>query len=101
MIDYIIFDKEHTHLPKHIKKEEFDLLENFHATFIKFTNIVDCFVNFKLSKKKLLDFMEYTCEHPIPSLELIYPDINFLFFSNTLFGRIFIDNTKSFFKPKL
>ena len=98
MIDYIIFDKEHTHLPKHIKKEKFDLLENFHATFIKFTNIVDCFVNFKLSKKKLLDFMEYTCEHPIPSLELIYPDINFLFFSNTLFGRIFIDNTKSFFK---
>ena len=97
MITYKVIDTDNPNLPIHIDKKEFYTLETFHPFFMKFTNIVECLINFNQSKKRLLDFMKNTCDQSLPSLEFIYPDFKFLFFSNALFGRILIDNIRSNF----
>lgn len=96
MNKYFVSDKLNRKLIKTITKSEYELLKNFHPTFKKFENVFDCYFNFCLSKTKLEDFVNHTCKEKELDLETIYSESRFLFLTNILMGRLFIDNLKSF-----
>lgn len=96
MNKYFVSDKLNKKLIKIITKSEYEILKSFHPAFKKFENVFDCYFNFGLSKTRLEDFVNYTYKERELDLETIYSESRFLFLTNILMGRLFIDNLKSF-----
>ena len=96
MNKYFVCDKLNEELIKIITKSEYEILKNFHPTFKKFENLFDCYFNFGLSKVRLEDFVNHTYKERELDLETIYSESQFLFLTNILIGRLFINNLKSF-----
>lgn len=94
-MQYFIADKSHSdYLLKELNKDDFDNLKNYHSDFLKFSNIYGCYKNFKVSEQKLKDFLgNQKFEN---SLDNLFYEMRYLFSANILFGRIFVDNVKSF-----
>ncbi|EMB73121.1 TPA: hypothetical protein ACPQXX_001378 [Streptococcus mutans] len=96
MNKYFVSDKLNGKLIKSITKSEYEILKKFHPIFKKFENVFDCYFNFGLSRTRLEDFVDHTYKERELDLETIYSESRFLFLTNILMGRLFIDNLKSF-----
>ena len=94
-MQYFIADKSHSdYLLRELNKDDFDSLKNYHLDFLKFSNVYGCYKNFKVSEQKLKDFLEN--QKFESSLDTLFYEMRYLFSANILFGRIFVDNVKSF-----
>lgn len=79
-----------------INEQEFEDFKQYNNLLKKYTNVFDCYRNYKKSEVLIKEYIETIDEHDIQKLNDIYRDCKYLFMQNIMFGRILIDNIKSY-----
>lgn len=87
--------KENSSKPyKHISKEEFDSLKEFHKKFLLINNAYETFNNSLFASQNLIEFLNIEDYDKKLSLKNDAPMIKYLTLSTILFSRIFTDNLR-------
>ena len=99
MYSYFVSNYDRNFLLK-INENEFQDFKEYNISFKKYTNIFDCYRNYKKSEELIKEYIENIDDNDTQKLNDIYRDCKYLFMQNIMFGRIFIDNIKSYCKQE-
>ena len=99
MYSYFVSNYDRNFLLK-IDENEFQDFKEYNISFKKYTNIFDCYRNYKKSEELIKEYIENIDDNDTQKLNDIYRDCKYLFMQNIMFGRIFIDNIKSYCKQE-
>ena len=99
MYSYFVSNYDRNFLLK-IDENEFQDFKEYNISLKKYTNIFDCYRNYKKSEELIKEFIENIDDYDTNKLNDIYRDCKYLFMQNIMFGRIFIDNIKSYCKQE-
>ena len=95
MYSYFVSNYDRNFLLK-INENEFQDFKEYNISFKKYTNIFDCYRNYKKSEELIKEYIDNIDNYDTNKLNDIYRDCKYLFMQNIMFGRIFIDNIKSY-----
>ena len=98
MYSYFVSNYDRNFLLK-INENEFQIFKKYNIFLNKYTNVFDCYRNYKRSEEFIKEYIENIDDYDT-KLNDIYRDCKFLFMQNIMFGRIFIDNIKSYCKQE-
>ena len=94
MYSYFVSNYDRNFLLK-INENEFQDFKEYNISFKKYTNIFDCYRNYKKSEELIKEYIENIDDNDTQKLNDIYRDCKYLFMQNIMFGRIFIDNQEN------
>lgn len=97
MLSYHVSNYDRNFLIK-IEKQQYEDFKKYSPHLKKYTNIFDCYQNYKNSKAMIEDYIRTIDDRDNGNLNGIYRNCKYLFVQNIIFGRIFIDNIKSYCK---
>lgn len=83
-----------------INEKEFEDFKQYNIFLKKYSNIFDCYLNYKNSEELITEYIKNIDDYDTHKLNNIYRDCKYLFMQNIMFGRIFIDNIKSYCKQE-
>jgi hypothetical protein len=89
---------ENRDLIKEIKEEEYENYKIVNSKLQDYSNVFDCFMNFKKSQENINNYLKLISEKEDRSINEMYTDCKFIFLINIMLGRIFIDNVKAYCK---
>lgn len=84
------------HLLLQIDEKEFKDFKQYNDLLKKYTNVFDCYRNYKKSEVLIKEYIEGIDNYEKDKFHEIYRDCKYLFMQNIMFGRVFIDNIKSY-----
>ncbi|HFD5495178.1 hypothetical protein [Streptococcus pyogenes] len=97
MLSYHVSNHDRNFLIK-IEKQQYEDFKKYNTHLKKYTNIFDCYQNYKNSKAMIEDYIRTIDGCDNRNLNEIYRNCKYLFVQNIMFGRMFIDNIKSYCK---
>lgn len=97
MLSYHVMNYNQNSLIK-IEKKQFEDFKQYNIKLKKYANIFDCYQNYKNSEVMINDYISRIDDYDNKNLNDIYRDCKYLFTQNIMFGRVFIDNIKSYCK---
>ena len=97
MNKYYVSNYDHNFLNQ-ISEIEFETFKNYKNDLWKFTNLFDCYQNYKQSEIVVREYLDTIDDHQTDNLNEVYRKCKYIFMQNIMFGRIFIDNAKSYCK---
>ena len=97
MLSYHVSNYDHNFLIE-IEKQQYEDFKKYNTHLKKYANIFDCYQNYKNSEAMIEDYIRTIDAHDNQNLNDIYRNCKYLFMQNIMFGRVFIDNIKSYCK---
>jgi len=97
MNKYYVSNYDHNFLNR-ISEIEFETFKNYKNDLWKFTNLFDCYQNYKQSEIVVREYLDTIDDYQTDNLNEVYRKCKYIFMQNIMFGRIFIDNAKSYCK---
>lgn len=95
MYSYFVLDCDSS-LLKQIEKIEFEDFKNYKKDLDKFSNLFYCYQNYRESEIVVKQYIENVDEYGTRNLNNVYRACKYIFMQNIMFGRILIDNAKSY-----
>jgi len=95
MYRYYVSNYDHNFL-KRINEIEFKDFKIYKEDLEKFSNIFDCYQNYKRSEITVRNYIENIDKYGTCNLNEVYRNCKYIFMQNIIFGRILIDNVKSY-----
>ena len=95
MYSYFVSDCDYN-LLKQINEREFEDFKSYKKDLDKFSNLFDCYQNYRESKKFVKHYIENVDEYGTQNLNNVFRTCKYIFMQNIMFGRILIDNAKSY-----
>lgn len=95
MYSYFVSDCDNN-LLKEINEIEFEDFKSYKKDLDKFSNLFDCYQNYRESEKTVKHYIENVDEYETRNLNNVYRACKYIFMQNIMFGRILIDNAKSY-----
>lgn len=95
MYSYFVSDCDNN-LLKEINEIEFEDFKSYKKDLDKFSNLFDCYQNYKESEKIVKHYIENVDEYGTRNLNNVFRTCKYIFMQNIIFGRILIDNVKSY-----
>lgn len=97
MLSYHVSNYDRNSLMQ-IAKEQFEYFKKYNTQLKKYANIFDCYQNYKKSAVMIKEYISTIDDYDNQHLNDIYRNCKYLFTQNIMFGRVFIDNIKSYCK---
>lgn len=97
MLSYHVSNYDRYFLIK-IEKQQYEDFKKYNVQLKKYTNIFDCYQNYKNSEAMIENYIRTIDDRDNRNLNDIYRNCKYLFVQNIIFGRVFIDNIKSYCK---
>ncbi|WP_049522788.1 hypothetical protein [Streptococcus parasanguinis] len=95
MYSYFVSDCDYN-LLKQINEMEFENFKKYKKDLDKFSNLFDCYQNYSESEIVVKQYIENIDEYGTRNLNNVYRACKYIFMQNIMFGRIMIDNAKSY-----
>jgi len=95
MYSYFVLDCDSS-LLKQIEKIEFEDFKNYKKDLDKFSNLFYCYQNYRESEIVVKQYIKNVDEYGTRNLNNVYRSCKYIFMQNIMFGRILIDNAKSY-----
>lgn len=95
MYSYFVSDCDNN-LLKQINEIEFEDFKSNKKDLDKFSNLFDCYQNYKESEKIVKHYIQNVDKYGTRNLNNVFRTCKYIFMQNIMFGRILIDNVKSY-----